>query len=68
MQLTARELPNEPAIYRSECKFAGLSLPACSRDIVENPGHFAAGEIGIDEQSGAFLNHLLVAVGLELVA
>ena len=64
MHLAAGEPPQQVAIDGAEHQFAALGALARAGDVVENPGHFGAGEIGIDDQAGFCRDRRLVAFGL----
>ncbi len=48
----AREIPEHPAVRRSEQQFAALGTLACAAHVLEDPHDLGAGEIGREGQSG----------------
>ncbi|MGY3134299.1 hypothetical protein ACVWZM_004981 [Bradyrhizobium sp. USDA 4501] len=64
----AGEPPQQIAVDGAEQEFAALGALARARHVIEDPGDFGAGEIGIDDQTGLGRNHRLMALGLEFCA
>jgi hypothetical protein len=52
MKSSARELPNEPAINRSKSKFAAAGALTHTGGVIENPAHFAARKVRVNNQAG----------------
>src|ERR1700678_167149 len=62
------QFPDDPSINRAEKQVASLGTRANARHIIQNPGDFGAGEIGIQQQTGAFVDFFVMAGGTKLVA
>ena len=58
----AREVPDEPAVYRPEEQTALLRAPARAGDLVQYPAQLGAGEIGVRHKAGP-LPYLLSPTG-----
>ncbi len=64
----ASQLPQQPCVDRAKCKAACFGELAGVRNVFENPGNFAAGEVSVDQQPSALLYQILVALSFELLA
>ena len=64
----AGELPHQPAVDGAERQLAGLGPGPRAGDVVEHPRDLAAGEVGVDDQAGAFADEVFVAVALQAIA
>ena len=62
----AGQPPQEKTVDGPERQLAALGALAGARHIVEHPGDFGRGEIGVEEKSGPRADQRLGAVGLEL--
>ena len=65
---SASQFPQQPGINGAKREAAGFRELAGFRDVFENPGNFAAGKVRVDQQAGALLDQILVALRLELLA
>jgi len=63
----AGQLPNQPAVNRTECQFAFSGACPGSGDVVEDPANLGGGEIRVDDQSGLLLHGFGRAVVLQLL-
>ena len=68
VQAAGGELPDEPGVDGAEGEAARIGEPAGVRNVVEDPGDFAGGKIGVDDEAGASLNQTFVALRFELIA
>ena len=68
MHLAAGEPPQQIAIDGAEHQLAALGARARAGHVIEDPGDFGAGEIGIDDQAGLGRDRRLVAFGFEFGA
>ena len=68
MHRTLRELPDKPAVDGAESEFPALGPLACARNVVQNPGHLRAREVGVDDETSLLLNQSLEPVTLQPVA
>ena len=64
----AGQMPQQKGIDRAEGQFTACGPGAGIGHVVQNPGDFGAGEIGIEQQAGALAHQRFVAVLLELLA
>ena len=64
----AGQPPQQIRIHRAEQQFAAFGAGARARHMIENPCHLGAGEIRIDDQSGARGDLRFVTLCLELRA
>ena len=64
VHLAAGQPPQQIAIDGAEHQFAAAGAFARARHLVENPGDFRSGEIGIDNETGPGRNRRLVALAL----
>src|SRR3982074_1318687 len=68
MNSSIREFPDQPGVDRSKRQCPAVRLFASSRNIVEQPVHFGAGEVGVDYEPRLLLNHFCVSGGSQFVA
>ena len=68
MHLAAGQLPDQPGLHGAKHQLPGLGLFPRAFHIVQDPLQLGGGEVGINNQSGLFPNHLGVAFGFQLVA
>ena len=68
VHLAAGQPPQQIAIDGAEHQLAALGPRPRAGDVVEDPGHFGAGEIGIDDQAGLGRDRGLVAFALQFGA
>ena len=68
MEFALRQFPDQPGIHGTEGEFAGLGEGAGAGDVIEDPGDFRRGEIGVDQQSGALLDQRLAAIAAKALA
>ncbi len=68
MDLAAGQPPQQVTIDGAELELAAPGAFARAGDVVEYPGHFSAGKIGIDDQAGLGRNCRLMAFGLQASA
>src|SRR2546430_3499777 len=61
------ELPEEPRVHRAECQLAALGSGARARDRIEEPADLGAGEVGVEDEPGAFLHKRLDPLGAQAV-
>ena len=57
----AGQIPDQPAIDGAEGELAGFGAWPRTLHIVENPGDFGAGEVGVDQQPGLLADHVFCA-------
>ena len=62
------ELPDQPAVDGAERQLAGLGARRARRGRCRESSDLAAGEVGVDDEAGAFADELFVAVALQPVA
>src|SRR5260370_21441348 len=62
------ELPKQPAIHRAEGETACIRQAPGIGHVRENPRNLGCGEIGVNQQTGARLDQLLVTCGFETLA
>ena len=58
MTLTARKLPDQPAVHRTKSQLASLSGGAGAGHVVQHPLQLAAREIGVNQQTCLLLDGL----------
>ena len=68
MGLPARELPDEPAVHRSEEQLSVFGASAEGSVLIQQPFQLRAGEIGVDDQPGLLLNIRAEAVPFQPLA
>ena len=68
VDLSARQLPDEPCFHRAKQQFARFGLFARPRHIVEDPLQLGGREIGVDDKAGLFAELLGQAARLQFVA
>ena len=68
VRLAAGEPPQQVAIDRAEQQLASLGALSRAGDLVEDPGDFGAGEIGIDDQPGLLRDDRLAAFRFQTCA
>jgi hypothetical protein len=68
MELPAGQFPKQPAVHGPKGQPSGLSELARTWHLIEDPGDFAGGKIGINQQAGSLLNQGFMPRRLELVA
>ena len=61
-------MPHEPAVDRAEREMPGLGRVARTVDVIENPAHLAAREVGVDPKTRAARDERLVAARAQTVA
>src|SRR4030095_2261729 len=61
------QIPEQPCVHRAESKLTGLGFAARARDMIEPAGQIGAGEIRVEQQPGALLNHPVAAFGAESI-
>ena len=66
--LATGEFPDQPSFYGTEEEISGFGLGAGAGDMIEDPGDFGGGEVGIEDEAGAFLDEGSVASGAEGIA
>ena len=52
---TARELPNEPAVHGAKSQLPRLGGGACTWHMVQDPRHFGAREVRVQDEPGSLL-------------
>ena len=60
--------PDQVAVDRAEGQLAGFGSFARAGDILQQPGDFRAGEVGVSDQPGRAQDRLVEALGFERVA
>ncbi len=68
MHLATREAPDQKTIHGAESQIPRLGVTPGTVHVVQQPGHLAGGEIGIQQQSGAALHLLLQPVAAHALA
>ena len=68
VHLATGQPPQQKAVHRAKAQLTSLCTLACTLDIVQQPAQLGGGKVRVDEQAGALVDQLLVAVGLQLVA
>src|ERR1700739_1371336 len=68
MNLALRQLPDEPAVDGAEGEFPGLGQASGAGDVIQNPRDLTSRKKGIDQQTGALLDHGSVTILPELFA
>src|SRR3989441_12531123 len=63
----AGELPDQPTVHGPESQLPPSRALPRPGHVVQDPSDLAAGEIGVNQQAGAVLDHLLAAIRLEPV-
>ena len=58
----AGQLPEEPGVDGAEGEAAGAGELAGVGHVFENPGNLAAGKVSVDQQTGALLDEIFVAL------
>ena len=65
MYLTARQIPDQPAVHGAAEQLPGLGPAAQVRRLVQHPPQLGTGKIGINEQSGPLIDQVSQPFGLE---
>jgi hypothetical protein len=65
---TARKLPYEPAVERTECKPARFGLRSSAGDVIEYPCKLGAGKIRIEHESGLLHEYRFTSMRFERFA
>ena len=68
MHLSVRQLPEKPAVHRSKKQIPPFRLRARALHMIQNPGNFCPGKIGIQQQPGFLPEHLPVPLAAQLLA
>src|SRR5260221_11129720 len=68
MNRSIRELPNQPGVDGAERQFAAIGFFASAGNIVEQPVHFGAGEVGVDHEPRFLLDHFCMSGRAQFVA
>ena len=68
MVTAAGEVPDEPAVYRSEAELTGICLLTRARDVFEDPADLCSAEVRVENEAGLAADLLRKALGTEFVA
>ena len=68
VHLSARKIPDQPAVNRAETKFSGLGLLSCPKYILKNPADLGGAEVCVHDKSGLFPDEIREPFCLEAVA
>jgi hypothetical protein len=66
--VSAGQAVDEPGVDRAEHQVAALGSLAGAVDVVQEPLHLGAGEVGVEEEAGALAEQWLKAAGAEALA
>ena len=67
MNLTAGQLPDNPAVNSTEQQLACFRTLACMRYVFQNPVQFGTGEISIQNQACLFAEHIGIATDFQQI-
>ncbi len=68
MNAAIGELPHQPRVDRPAQQLARGGPCLCTADLIEDPAHLRRGEVGIDDQTGAFAHEPLEPSGTQRFA
>ena len=66
VQTAASQLPKQPGVDGAECETVRIGELAGVWHVFQNPGNFAGGEVSVDQQAGALLYQIFVALRFEI--